>query len=297
MTNWRPIRASLLAAAFAAALPTASAAQALQRAMFVSALDKSGAPVEALAPADLVVREDNVAREILRIAPADEPMQVAFLVDNSQAGEPYVREYREASARFITALTENKGPGTRNEVALIMLAERPTIAVDYTFDQARLLKGAERIFAQPGSGTYLLDAIIEVSRGLDRRRATRPVIVAITTEGLELSDRSYQQVLEPLRASGAAFHVVVVGAPRNLEHDRSVVLAEGPRQSGGQYENLLAATALPDRIAQLAREITHQFKVTYARPQQARSDGQGYPRPPGEGSPRAAGTAVTRVRG
>ena len=255
-------------AAVAAALVAAPAAQALQRAMFVSALDKSsGAPVEALAPSDLVIREENVAREILSIAPADEPMQVAFLIDNSQAGEPYVREYREAAARFITALTENTRPGTRNEVALITLAERPTIAVDYTFDQARLLKAAERIFSTPGSGTYLLDAIIEVSRGLDRRSATRPVIVAITTEGLELSDRSYQQVLEPLRASGAAFHVIVVGAPRNLEHDRSVVLAEGPRQSGGQYDNLLAATALPDRMAQLARELTHQFKVTYARPQ------------------------------
>ena len=47
-------------------------AQARQRAMYVSALDRSGAPVLDVAPEDLAIREDGVQREILRVVPADE---------------------------------------------------------------------------------------------------------------------------------------------------------------------------------------------------------------------------------
>ena len=66
--------------------PAALEAQALQRSIYASALDQSGAPVPNLGPTDFVVREDKVAREILAVAPAVDPMQIALLVDNSQAG-------------------------------------------------------------------------------------------------------------------------------------------------------------------------------------------------------------------
>ena len=92
------------------------------------------------------------------------------------------------------------------------------------------------------------------------------MIVAITTEGPELSGRHYDTVLEPLRASGAAFHVVSVGAPVNNDHNRSIVLQQGTRDSGGRYDTVLAGTALTGRLKQVAAELTHQFRVTYARP-------------------------------
>jgi hypothetical protein len=152
-------------------------------------------------------------------------------------------------------------------VAIITLAERPTVQTDYSLDLGAAVKGAQRIFAMPGSGTYLLDGIIETSKGISKRAAVRPVIVAITTEGPELSDRNYQAVLEPLRASGAAFHVIVLGRPTNNNYDRSAVLDMGTKDSGGRYDNLLTGTALTGRMKQVAAELTHQFKVTYARPQ------------------------------
>jgi hypothetical protein len=93
------------------------------------------------------------------------------------------------------------------------------------------------------------------------------VIVAITTEGPELSDRQYESILEPLRESGAALHVLIVGAPVNQSHDRSMVLDLGPRDSGGRRDTLLTGSALTSRLKQVAAELTHQFKVTYARPQ------------------------------
>lgn len=241
-------------------------AQAEQRAVYVSALDSSGAPVAALSPADIAVREDKVAREILSISPAADPMQIALLVDNSQAADPFIRDYREALVAFINGIAADP-TGAKHEISIITLAERPTINTEYTADTAQVVKGAQRIFSLPGSGNYLLDGIIETSRGIKKRESTRPVIVAITTEGPELSDRQYQTVLEPLHDSGAALHVMVVGSPRNLDHDRAVVLGQGSHDTGGRYDTVLASSALPTRLKQVAMELTHQFKVTYARPQ------------------------------
>lgn len=264
MTNRRLAAVAVVIGVLGA--PTLLRAQAIQRAVYVSALDKDGAPVSDLNPSDVVIREDNVAREVLQIAPADEPMQVALLVDNSEAAESFIRDYREALPAFIAALMASEQPGARNEIALVSLADRPTILVDYTFSREQLLKGVGRLFSTSGSGTLLLDGIIEVSKGVTKRRSRRPVIVAITTEGLELSDRAYPQVLETLRESGAALHIIVLGRPVNNSNDRSVVLAQGPRESGGQYINLLSGTALTNRLKQLAAELTHQLRVTYARP-------------------------------
>lgn len=259
--------AVILLAALAAAVPVRPAAQAIQRSLYVSALDKARRPVADLGPTDVIVREDDIVREVLRVTPADEPLQVALMVDNSQFADRYIGEYRQALPAFITALAETARPDIRHQVAVIALGERPTILADYSADRAELLKGVQRIFSIAGSGTYLLDGIIEVSRGITTRGFLRPVMVAITTEGPELSGRYYEAVLEPLRASGAALYVLVLGAASNQSHDRSYVLSVGPKETGGYYEHLLAGNALTGRLKQLAAELTSQYRVTYARPQ------------------------------
>jgi len=265
MTARRLSAATVLLAGLAA-LPVILQAQAQQRIVFASALDQKGAPVPGLGPEDFVIREDKVTREVLNVVPAREPMQVALLVDNSQAADPYVRDLREATAGFIRTIGEDP-TGARHEVAVITVGERPTINTDYTTDIERAIKGAQRIFAMPGTGAYLLDGIIETSRGIRKRESPRPVIVAVITAGVDLSDRVYQSVLEPLRESGAALHVVVVGRPVTTDNDRMMVLDLGTRDTGGRYDTVLTGTALTPRLKELATELTHQYKVTYARPQ------------------------------
>lgn len=266
MTARRLCQAAVLAAVLPAGLPAAAHAQAQQRVVYVSALDQSGAPVGSLAPGDVMIREDKVAREVLSIRPADEPMHIALLVDNSQAAESFIRDYREAIPAFISGIFADES-GAKHQISIVTLAERPTVNTEYTSDAAQLASGAGRIFSLPGSGTYLLDGIIEVSQGIKKRNLSRPVIVALTTEGPEMSDRQYQSVLEPFRESGAAFHVLVLGNPRNTSYDRSIVLDQGTREGGGRFDTLLTGHALAARMKQVAAELTHQFRVTYARPQ------------------------------
>lgn len=259
------MRAALLLLA-AAPLSVTPRAQALQRSMFVSVVDDSGAPVADLGPSDFMVREDNAPREVLRVTAADEPMQIAVLVDNSQAARNYIADIRTALQAFVTDMTN----GVKNEISIVALAERPTILANPTTDAAQVMKGVVRIFEQRQSGNYLLDGIIEVSKGFAKREARRPVILAISTEGPEFSSRRYQDVLKPLGEVGAALHVIVLGPPSNsIDEDarnRAAVLDEGPKVSGGKREMLLASSALPGALKKLATELKRQYRVTYARP-------------------------------
>lgn len=233
--------------------------------MYVSVLDDKGAPVADLGPSDFQIREDNVVREVLRVTPATDPMQLVLLVDNSQAATEFVRDYRTALTVFVDAVIEANAGG-KHLLSIVGVADRPTIFTDYTFSRTELAKGIGRIFATTDSASYLLDGIIEVSRGLLKRRPERPVIVALTTEGPELSQRAYQAVLEPLRASGATLHVIALGRPRNTSHDRSIALTSGTRETGGRYDTVLVGSALTARLKDLATELTSQYLVTYGRP-------------------------------
>jgi len=268
MTNRRVFVAALSLAGCALMLSGTLDAQAIQRAMYVTALTEAGAPIPDLGPSDFVVREDNLAREVLKVEPAVDPMQIAILVDTSQGARDDISHMRTALPPFIKTLTTGE---VKNEVAIIAIGERPTVFTNYTFSQVELKKGVDRIWSMQGSGAYLLDGIIEVCQGFKKRAAQRPVIVAVLSEGPELSNRQHDQVLEPLRAAGAAFHAITMGRPSTSLSDetrnRNMVLDEGPRDTGGRREELLTSQALAAKLTQLADELTHQYKVTYARPQ------------------------------
>lgn len=243
-------------------------AQATEKALYVSVVDQAGAPVSDIGPTDLIVREDNLTREILRIAPANGPMQVAILIDNSQASSDWLFLVRRALPPLVDALV---GSEATHDVAIVALASRPTILADYTHDRPRLQKGMDLVWPEPASAAYLLDGIIEVTKGFKRRDARRPVIIAITTDGPERSSRHYDQVLTALGESGAAFYSVLLGPPSTImsqeEIDRDILLERGTRETGGYRERVLAGSALPGRLKQLADELTHRYHVTYARPQ------------------------------
>ena len=268
MTNRRLFVAALSVAAAALAGAGALHAQAIQRALYVSALTDAGAPLPDLAAADLVVREDNIAREVLKVEPATEPMQIAIMVDTSQGARDLIPHLRTALPPFVQTLTTG---AVKHEVAIIAIGERPTVFTNYTFSQIELKKGIDRIWSMQGSGTYLLDGIIEVGQGFKKRGAQRPVIVALLSEGPEMSNRQHDQVLESLAANHVAFHAITMGRPPTSLSDeareRARVLDEAPRTSGGRREELLTPMALAAKLTQLADELTHQYKVTYARPQ------------------------------
>jgi VWFA-related protein len=240
-------------------------ANARERALFVSAVDKEGEPVSGLGPDAFIVREDGARREVLRVSRATEPIDIAVLVDNSTAANDEITFFREAVTKFVVKMA----PG--NNVALIALADRPTILVDYTNDPKRLSDAAGRLFPMPQSGMTLLDAIIETSQGLGRRETPRAVIVPVITDGIEFTNRYSTDVVAALDRTDAALHAVTIGQfSYSDEHgirERSFLLSNGPSKSGGQQITLLSPHGLDQALQRLARELSSQYKVVYGRPQ------------------------------
>src|ERR1041385_8273804 len=89
----------------ACAIPAALAAQRKPVDIYVSVVDGKGEAVTGLQAADFRVREDGVAREVLKAGPATEPLTVALLVDDSQATTPATQMIREAVDDFLTGLS------------------------------------------------------------------------------------------------------------------------------------------------------------------------------------------------
>ena len=233
--------------------------------LYTSVVDKSGEPVAGLGAADFIVREDNNRREVLRVSRAVEPIAIAILVDNSQAAEDDISRLRDGLTAFVKQMR------AENDIALIGLADRPTILQDYTRNAELLNAGIGRVFAQPGSGMMLLDAIVDASKGLAKREEPRAVIVAVITDGTEFSNLHYNQVLDQLKTSGAALHAFTIGAfGPSLDdpgRNRASVLDLGPRRSGGQRETLLSSMALTGALEKLGRQLSNQYKVVYGRPE------------------------------
>ena len=237
------------------------------RDIYVSVLDGDGAPVTGLTAEDFAVREDDAVREVLKAGKATAPLTISLLVDDSQAARPLLQELRRGLTAFVEQMQGEA------EIALATFGERPTSVVDYTTSTEVLERGIEKIFPRQGSGAYLLDAIVEVSRGFQRREtAVRPVIIAIVVdEGVEFSNVFHQPVLQELRKSGATFHVLAIGTPSGSQTDemrnRNLVLAEGTSDTGGRRDQVLAESALPGKLKGLGNELLNQYVVTYGRPE------------------------------
>jgi VWFA-related protein len=268
-TSPRPILIIALVCATAVAgfraTTTAQNADTRDRALFVSAVDKDGEPVTGLGPDAFVVREDGVRREVLRVSRATEPIDIALLVDNSTAASQEITFFREALSKFVAKMA----PG--NNIAVITLADRPTIRVDYTNDTKRLSDSVGSLFSMPNSGMTLLDAVLETSQGLGKRETPRAVIVPVITDGTEFTNRYSTDVVNALVRVDAALHAVTIGQFIYMEEhgirERSFFLSNGPEKSGGQQITLLSPHGLDQAMERLARELSSQYKVIYARPQ------------------------------
>ncbi len=257
---------------FASAFGLAAAAgragavpQAGPRTLFVSVLDQDGAPVTSLAASDFVVREDGVSREVVSAARATEPVTFVVLVDTSQAARPFIPDMRRALTAFVNR------EGGKNPMTIVGFGERPTVFTDYTLDVPSLRQGVDRVFATSGSGSYMLQAVDEACASLAKRDFERAEILVITGGGPEFSERTYDEPIPKLRASGArldvmSFDMVPPDMSNFGERNREQFNDAAPRAVGGTRFSLISSMALDGALTKLADELANQYRVTYSRP-------------------------------
>ena len=180
------------------------------------------------------------------------------------------RDMRDGAAAVHRRADRRRAARTRSRSSP-SASGRPIFA-DYSTDRGGAEEGRRsHLGARPTAARTCSTAIIETSQGFKKREAPRPVIVAITTEGPELSNRQYQQVLEPLRASRRRLHV---------DHARPAVVE--PQRRGPQSQRRARPGTADDRrqprraadehgargpAAAAGRRADAPVPVTYARPQ------------------------------
>ena len=256
----------VLAALAALLVATPAASQPVERDMYVSVLNQSDTPVLTLGVSDFIVREDGRVREVLRARRATDMIDIAILVDTSQALGNQVSDVRNGLTAFIGQMREHA------RISVIGLGDRPTIYADYTNSPEPLSKAVGRIFPIVGAGAYTLDAITETLKGLETRKPERSAIVVVWAGGREFSNQSYTTVLEALAARGTALHVGAVGAGVPPDsgttegRNREIVFDRGTTQTGGRRKNILSSMAMTDALERLAAELLGQYRITYSRP-------------------------------
>ena len=243
--------------------------QALERHAFVTVLDSNNTPVTGLAASDFVVREDGIAREVLRVSEAAAPSHIVLLVDDSQATDALTVDLRAGLTRFVEELAAD---GPLPAMRLMTFGARPTTRVEFTTSAPLVIEGIDRLFPQPGAGATLLEALLEAAADLRTRRAERPVIVAFVAEaGPEFSNDRHTRVADALRESGAALWAVPLQDRQGQDlsetgRERSIVLGDVTRQSGGLSIPVLSRQGIAQALETVATALTSQYDVIYARP-------------------------------
>jgi VWFA-related protein len=292
--------AAVMASTFVVGSEADLAAQVIQQSVFVSVI-RSGDPVTDLTADEFVIEEDGERREVLRVEPADVPMQVAILVDDSQDFARNLSHVRNGLAELISGLPDGQ------QISFSTFGDHVTRVVDFTTNKEALMEAAGLYAPFSEHSAYLLNALAQTAIDLDRRGAIRPIIVLLTAEGANtqmsrvslgrqgdapISPRGgtgldYKVVLEVLKETMVAVHSLVVrgvGIPQfattpgfstatrgalmqnSGDRDRASLLQQLPKVTGGGREELGTTSAVPKLLAQMANEISNQYLVTYARP-------------------------------
>ena len=243
----------------------------LTRTVYVSVLDKSGVPVTDLAADDFVVKEGGKDRAITGASMTTVPLRIAVVIDDNGTGI-----FRYAVAKFIERLQG------RAEFALSIVEGQHLKLVDYTTNLDRLSTALIQLSARPATndGGQLLEGIFETAKDLQKRRAPRPIIVVLTVGGEEHSTLPAQHVLDELEKSGAALNVIAInsstlramatvskpGALLESNLNLSEVLGDGPKQSGGKREEIVASPGIVAGLQELAEALRNQYAVSFSRP-------------------------------
>jgi hypothetical protein len=234
----------------------------------VAVLNRDREPAAGLTAKDFIVREDGIAREVIRAAPAPIASHVALLVDTSEASRPLVPMLRDALTAFAGRLRTVTPPP---EIMLMTFGERPERVVSFQSSAAELNRAIGRLFVNASSGAYLLDAILEAAGQFRQFQAPHPAVVAFTVEsGPEYSDVLHQRVADALQAARASLWTIVLQSgtpPASADaRERSLVVGDVTRASGGMNYPVLDRLGLQRAFEAVAGLLASGYDVTYARP-------------------------------
>jgi VWFA-related protein len=250
------------------------------RSMLVTVLDQDDVPLRDLKPADFLVREDNIDREVTDATLSTDPLFVVLLVDTTKPPlgvNPPTQDLREALASFVKTLIAESPDA---EIGMMEYGGAAVMTVNFAPTTDNLTKAIQRlVFGQRSSGV-LLEGIVDAGKALAKRTSPRRAIVATSFMWVESSAIEPKPVADSLMKSLAALWAVTIqGAPssssfqaggqaqeNDMAGNREIVLNTVTRMTGGTRLTGVSPTGLAAMLTKVAHALSAQYVVTYAHP-------------------------------
>ena len=278
MLSGSPLRCTLVVAVLLASV--ALVAQDENVAFVIAVADERGRPVNDLTREEIVLTENGVAVEIVKVQPFVMPVALTIAVDNGPLSADALGHYRTGLTGLARVLPEDM------DVTLITMSPQPMMVVQPSSERARLLRGINGFAPQEDSPRFT-DTLVEFSRRFEvalketNRIASIPVLLMVSTNAAEAVSYSSEEITRAiafLERRRARVDVVMLNISRgtgaaSINDSRQVMIGiPATKVTRGRYEALSnssrLATLLPEMGAQIAalhRRQVNQLLVTARR--------------------------------
>jgi len=202
---------SLVASRAPGEVVTAVTAQLMR--VNASVTDRNGRAIPGMRDADFSVYEDGSLRNIVNVAPANEPFNLVLLLDVSGSVEERIDFIRKAARDFLRTASP------QDRISIISFHDDIQIISEFTRDRALLSKKLDELDA--GGATALYDALgYTLVETLKPLRGERTAIVVMSDGDDNRSFVPFPAILEATIESGALIYPLYV--PSGLIPENSV---------------------------------------------------------------------------
>lgn len=256
--------ATALGAAVLAAATALSAYVPAGHSILVTVLDKDGAPLKDLAPADFIVHEDGQSREVTAAALSNEPMAIALMIDTSKppiGTELPIRDIRAGLTGFIKTIYAANPAST---ISLMDISGAAVKTVNFTSKPEQILKAAGRVVVSQRTNGVLIEGLLDTAKDLAKAPVQRRAIVVLSFDAPDDSSTQPRDAAVAVQKSGAAFWAVTIGTGGSPI--REVIFENLPGVTGGMRLTGVSASSLAQMMTHVAEALTTQYLVTYTSP-------------------------------
>lgn len=227
--------------------------------VYVTVVDKAGAPVGGLTQDDFQILEDDVPQKISVFGRESElPLSIVVALDTSLSTRKDIAVEVEAAREFVRSILRRQ-----DGLALYQFSHEVDELVPFTSDLERIDRALKRV--RTGTATALYDAVYLASKALLRRQG-RKVLVVITDGGDTISSVDYQEALRAAQIADTIVYSIIdvpiaASAGRNTGGEHALI--QFANDTGGKYYYANSSEDLKTAFQKVSEELRTQYLLGY----------------------------------
>ncbi len=227
--------------------------------LFVTVLDRYGAPVTNLKQDDFQLFEDGNPEKIAVFHRESElPLSIVLAIDSSLSTKKDLKLELESARRFSHSILRPV-----DSLTVFQFNELVDQLVPFTPDLRRIDRAIDQV--RVGSATALYDALYLGAQALEQRQG-RKVLVVITDGGDTMSKLSYAEALREAQEAEALVYSIIV-VPIENEAGRDIggehALIQISHDTGGKYFYADGLEQLDSAFRKISDELRTQYLLAY----------------------------------